>query len=127
MAETDKILVVQDSPLISKILKIRLEAVGFSVDTAETGEEGIQKAMAVKYQVILLDYQLPGIDGAEVCRILKKEDNTKKIPVLFVSATDKKQMIEIIKSAGADGCLTTSFRREEFIDGIKKAIKNSGV
>lgn len=120
----DKILIIQDNPDINEVLKGRLEPEGFFVDTVETGEKGIEKAKIGRYQVILLDYNLPGINGAEVCRILKKEENTKNTPVLFVSAEDEDELRKIIKDAGAQGCVSMPVQKEKFIESIRNAIKS---
>ena len=87
-----KILIIQDSPVINMMLKAMLEEELFAVDTVETGTEGIQKARMGQYQLILLDYMLPDIDGPEVCRILRKGDNTKSTPVVFISAKDEEKI-----------------------------------
>jgi DNA-binding response OmpR family regulator len=82
----NRILIIQDSPSVNAMLKFRLESGGFSVETAETGEEGVEKTKACQYQLILLDYNLPGINGSQVCRILKEQDNTQNTPIVFMSA-----------------------------------------
>src|SRR4030042_2215595 len=97
----DKILIIQDSPSVNAMLKFRLESAGFSVETAETGEEGIEKAKRCPYQLILLDYNLPGINGSEVCRILKEAEPIKKTPVIFISAKDEDKLSRLTKEAGA--------------------------
>jgi DNA-binding response OmpR family regulator len=85
----EKILIIQDSPSANAMLKFRLESGGFSVETVETGEEGVEKTKASQYQLILLDYNLPGMNGSQVCRILKEKDNTRNTPVVFISSKDE--------------------------------------
>src|SRR5512147_1599751 len=99
----EKILIIQDSPSANAMLKFRLESGGFSVETAETGEEGIEKTKMTPYQLILLDYNLPGMNGGEVCRILKEQDKTRNTPVIFMSAKDEEKLTQITKEAGANG------------------------
>src|SRR4030042_4880620 len=99
----DRILIIQDSPSANAMLKVRLEKGGFSVETAETGEEGIEKTKACQYQLILLDYNLPGINGSQVCRKLKEQDNTKNTPIVFMSAKDDEKLQQIPREEGADG------------------------
>lgn len=120
----DKILIIQDSPSINAMLKFRLESGGFSVETVETGEEGVDKAKLGQYQLILLDYNLPGIDGGEACRILRKEENTRNTPIVLMSAKDKDELCKITKDAGADGCITLPFEGKEFIEKIAGFIKS---
>jgi two-component system alkaline phosphatase synthesis response regulator PhoP len=119
----DKILIIQDSPSVNAMLKFRLESGGFSVETAETGEEGIEKTKAGQYQLILLDYNLPGMNGSQVCRILKKQDNTKNTPIVFMSAKDEEKLQQITKEAGADGYLGLPFEGKKLIDQITGFLK----
>jgi CheY-like chemotaxis protein len=105
------------------MLKFRLESGGFSVETVETGEEGIEKTKAHQYQLILLDYNLPGINGSQVCRILKEEDNTRNIPIVFMSAKDEDKLSQITKEAGADGYIGLPFEGKKFIEKIKGFLK----
>ena len=121
----NRILVIQDSPSVNAILKFRLEKGGFSVETVETGEEGIEKTKACQYQLILLDYNLPGINGSQVCRILKEEDNTRNIPVVFMSAKDENELCQITKEAGADGYIGLPFDGKTFIDKINRVLENT--
>ena len=121
----NRILVIQDSPSVNAILKFRLEKGGFSVETVETGEEGIEKTKACQYQLILLDYNLPGINGSQVCRILKEEDNTRNIPVVFMSAKDENELCQITKQAGANGYIGLPFDRKTFIDKINRVLENT--
>jgi DNA-binding response OmpR family regulator len=119
----DRILVIQDSPSVNAMLKFRLEKGGFSVETAETGEEGIEKTKSYPYQLILLDYNLPGMNGSQVCRILKEEDNTRNIPVVFMSAKDEDKLCQITKQAGADGYIGLPFDGKTFVDKITGFLK----
>ncbi|OGP95229.1 MAG: hypothetical protein A2157_09555 [Deltaproteobacteria bacterium RBG_16_47_11] len=119
----DRILIIQDSPSVNAMLKFRLESGGFSVETVETGEEGIDKAKANPYQLILLDYNLPGINGSQVCRILKEEDNTRNTRIVFMSAKDEDKLTQITKEAGADGYIGLPFEGKKFIEKITGFLK----
>lgn len=119
----DRILIIQDSPSVNAMLKFRLESGGFSVETAETGEEGVEKTKACQYQLILLDYNLPGINGNQVCRILKEQDNTQNTPIVFMSAKDEDKLRQITKEAGADGYIGLPFEGKKFIEKITGFLK----
>ncbi|MGB7574086.1 MAG: response regulator [Thermodesulfobacteriota bacterium] len=119
----DRILIIQDSPSVNAMLKFRLESGGFSVETAETGEEGVEKTKACQYQLILLDYNLPGINGSQVCRILKEQDNTQNTPIVFMSAKDEDKLRQITKEAGADGYVGLPFEGKKFIEKIMGFLK----
>ena len=121
----EKILIIQDSPSANAMLKFRLESGGFSVETAETGEEGIEKTKMNPYQLILLDYNLPGMNGGQVCKILKGQDKSKNTPVIFMSAKDEEKLTQITKEAGANGYIGLPFEGKTFIDKIKGFLKNT--
>jgi len=118
-----KILIIQDSPSVNAMLKFRLEKSGFSVETVETGEEGIEKTKAVRYQLILLDYNLPGMNGSQVCQILKEENNTRNIPVLIMSARDEDKLNQITKESGADGYIGLPFDGKIFLEKITEILE----
>ena len=113
-----KILIIQDSPSVNAMLKFRLEKSGFSVETVETGEEGIEKTKVDRYQLILLDYNLPGMNGSQVCQILKEENNTRNTPVLIMSAKDEDKLNQITKESGADGYIGLPFDGKIFLEKI---------
>lgn len=118
----DKILIIQDSPAINAVFKSRLESAGFFVDLAETGEEGIKKTKDTQYQLILLDYTLPGMNGAAVCKILKSQEHTENIPIVFMSAKDKDEICKITEDAGANGYICLPLEGKELVDKIKTLI-----
>lgn len=105
------------------MLKFRLEKAGFSVDVSETGEEGVEKSKALQYHLILLDYNLPGMDGGQVCCLLKENHTTRNIPVLFMSARDEDNLSKITKEASADGYITLPFEGKSFIEKISGFLK----
>jgi DNA-binding response OmpR family regulator len=121
----EKILIIQDSPSANAMLKFRLESGGFSVETVETGEEGIEKTKGSQYQLILLDYNLPGMNGGQICRILKEKDNTRNTSIVFMSAKDEEKLSQITKEAGADGYIGLPFEGKKFIDKIRGFLKTS--
>lgn len=119
----DKILIIQDSPSVNAMLKFRLESGGFSVETVETGEEGVEKTKAYQYQLILLDYNLPGMNGSQVCRMLREQENTQDTPIVFMSAKDEDKLIQITKEAGANGFIGLPFEGKKFIEKITGFLK----
>ncbi len=114
-----RILIIQDSPSVNAMLRFRLESEGFSVDPVETGEEGIVQAKRTHYQLILLDYKLPGLDGDQVCRILKEEERTRDIPIVFISAQDEGKLSQLVKEAGADGYIVLPLDGKKLVERIK--------
>lgn len=119
----DKILIIQDSPSVNAMLKFRLESGGFSVETVESGEEGIEKTKTSQYELILLDYNLPGMNGSQVCRIMRGQDNTRNTPIVLMSAKDEDKLIKLTKEVGADGYIGLPFEGKTFIEKITGFMK----
>ncbi|NWF91499.1 MAG: response regulator [Syntrophaceae bacterium] len=122
----ENILIIQDSPSVNAMLKFRLESAGFSVETAETGEEGIEKTKSRQYHLILLDYNLPGMNGSQVCRMLREKEKTKNIPIVFMSAKDEEKLSQLTKEAGANGYIGLPFEGKKFIEKITGFLKTGG-
>ncbi len=80
-----KILVVDDDPAIVKLLVRHLGAAGFSVVYADNGSEGLILARESKPDLMLVDAEMPGLDGHAVCRVIKKQEETKNLPVVIMS------------------------------------------
>ncbi len=99
-------LVVDDSPTVRKHIELGLASLGLTVHVAETGEEALNLLATNLYDIVFLDVVLPGVDGYEVCKIIKKGKNTKHIPVIML--TGKSSTFDRIKGslAGCDTYLT---------------------
>ena len=107
-----KILVVEDDKNIAALERDYLEVNGYEVELAYNGTDGIREALAHDYSLILLDIMLPGADGFEICRAVRKE---KETPILFVSA--KKEDIDKIRGLGlgADDYIVKPFSPSELV------------
>lgn len=97
----DSILVIEDNELDRTLIQRILERNHYKVLTAVDGEEGIKLAYEHKIDLILLDYHLPGVNGIEVCEILKKDVRTKNIPIIFLTLTEGGEIIHFYE-AGAE-------------------------
>ena len=84
--ESPQILVIDDSPTILKMVECHLSQAGYRVATAPNAEAGVEAAEAIRPDLILLDHQLPGTTGDEVCRRLLQSETTANIPVVISSA-----------------------------------------
>ncbi|EQD33208.1 Response regulator receiver protein [mine drainage metagenome] len=85
-------LVIEDDPNVSRLLEIYLEEAGYQVEVSASGEDGLARAQAGRFEAILLDVLLPGLDGWHVLTSLKSEPKTREVPVLIVSVVDDRQM-----------------------------------
>jgi two-component system, cell cycle response regulator DivK len=98
-----RILVVEDNPLNLKLIRDVLEFEGFEVLTARSGEEGVAVALSSRADLVLMDLQLPGIDGHEALLRIRSDPRSRTVPVVAVTAFAMKDDIESAKKAGFDG------------------------
>lgn len=117
-----KILVVEDSSTALGMIKNALECEGYLVITAETGEEGIKKVIIEKPDLVITDTQLPGIDGFEVCRQIKKMPGSVNPKIIVMTgAIDAVDAIKARESGADDYTVKTSDLRP-LIETVKKLI-----
>src|SRR3989338_6691887 len=118
-----KILVVEDAPHISRLVRFILEKNGFEVLQAFVGQEGMEMAKKEKPDLIILDVMMPNMDGFEVAKKLTGMEETKNIPIIMLSSAaqfkDKMKGIE----SGAIDYITKPFEKEELIAKVKEHIK----
>ncbi len=96
------VLVVEDSPTQALRLKLVLQKAGLNVDLAHTGQEGITKAQGGSPSVVVLDVNLPDIDGFQVCQALKGSPSTGSIPVVMLTVKDRAADTLVGLEVGAD-------------------------
>lgn len=109
MSNKETILVVDDEEDIQDLLEFNLKSEGYKVLKATTGEEGLALAQTRSPDLVLLDLMLPGIQGLDICRILKNDNRTKFIPVLMITA--KGEEVDVVRGLeiGADDYITKPF------------------
>jgi len=117
------ILVIDDDDGVQKSIQKMLLPKGFSVLTATTGEKGLQVAKVQKPDLILLDVILPGIKGREVCSKLKEDEETKDIPVIFLTAKDSPDDISAEMALGAASHMTKPVSAKILVAEINKLLK----
>ena len=100
-----KVLVIEDEPNNMMLMRIILKKYGHEPIEAFTGEEGLEKVAASRPDLILMDIRLPGIDGFETTRRIRKMKNMMDVPIIAVTSYEMSHDLETIKKAGYNGCL----------------------
>ncbi len=113
------ILIVDDDEVLVRTVRPILISHGYSVLTANVGEDGLHIAKHQRPNLILLDVILPGIKGRDVCKRLKEDAETRDIPVIFLTAKDSQDDIDAEMSAGAEAHLTKPVNAESLIVTIQ--------
>lgn len=122
----NRILVIEDNPSSLELSTLVLRGQGFKVDTATDGQEGLQKAKAHPYDLILMDIQLPGIDGLTVTRLLKADPRTSRTTIVALSARamlgDEREAME----AGCSGYITKPIDVKSFLNTVTEYLEAQG-
>jgi two-component system OmpR family response regulator len=117
-----RILVVEDEPRLLRSLAKALREEGYAVDTAEAGDEGLDKAESVDYDAIVLDIMLPRLDGWEVLTRLRKQ---KRTPVLMLTARDATRDRVRGLDTGADDYLVKPFDLSELLARLRALVRRA--
>lgn len=115
-----KILIIEDEIKIARFLELELSHEGYAVDQSHDGREGLQKALANEYDLIVLDIMLPSMNGIEVLRKIRQ---VLDIPVIILTAKDEIMDKVIGLDMGADDYMTKPFAIEELLARIRTGLK----
>jgi two-component system cell cycle response regulator DivK len=110
-----RVLIVEDNPTNLTLATFLLQSAGHTVLSATDAEAGLTLARAERPNLILMDIQLPGMDGLEATAQLKGDDVTRDIPVIALTALAMKGDEERIRAAGCDGYIAKPMRYQEFL------------
>ncbi len=117
------ILLVEDEPHIARGLIFNLEEEGYQVTHVKNGEAAMERIWEMPYALVILDLTLPGMDGLEVCRLIRDEDPRQ--PILMLTArSEERDRVEGL-SRGADDYLTKPFNLDEFLLRVKGMLRRS--
>ena len=122
MSGNRRVLVTDDEEYLIELLDVNLKPAGFEVLKAYDGEEGLNKAITERPDLMILDVRMPGMDGYEVCRRLKANDATKDIPILMLSAYVQEADIKKGLSLGAVAYLKKPFNVQDLIRTVKQIL-----
>jgi len=117
-----KILIVDDDPDLRTTVEMRFSAAGFEVQQAGSGEEGLELASRLRPAAIILDVNMPGLDGFETCRRLRAGRRTRDIPVIMLTACKRVGELEEGLEAGADTYITKPFDGRELVAEVREIV-----
>ncbi len=121
-----RVLVVEDERELADAIVLGLRREGYAVDPAYDGLDGYVKARVHPYDVVCLDVNLPGMDGRELCRRLREEDETRSARILMLTACDGVEDRVAGLDSGADDYLVKPFRFEELTARIRALLRRDG-
>jgi DNA-binding response OmpR family regulator len=122
---TKQILIVDDEPNIVVPIQFLMEQQGYRVMIAERGEDALDLLYRYKPDLVFLDIMLPGIDGYEVCEIIRLNPNFRNVKIIFLTA--KGREVEIAKglALGADSYITKPFSNAELLVKVKELLEKT--
>lgn len=118
-----KILVVDDERDIVALVSYNLKKEGFSVSSAFDGEEALKAVRQEKFNLIILDLMLPGIQGMELCNMLRSSEETSSIPVIMLTAKSEELDKVLGLEMGADDYITKPFSPRELVARVKAVLR----
>jgi two-component system cell cycle response regulator DivK len=121
------VLIVEDNPANMTLATFLLKSAGYAVLSATDAEAGLALARSEQPDLVLMDIQLPGMDGLEACAILKKSDATRDIPVIALTALAMKGDEERIRAAGCDGYIAKPLAYREFLATVAARLQRTAV
>jgi two-component system cell cycle response regulator DivK len=116
------VLLVEDNRINAKVVEIVLEHAGYQVVVAQSAEEGLSLARAHRPALVLMDIQLPGVDGLAALRELRQDARTQTTKVIAITAMARKSDRELFLSAGFDGYVSKPFKPEELVEAVKAVL-----
>ena len=121
-----KILVVDDSALMRRLLQQVLQAAGYEVVCSADGQEGLDKVAAEKPDLVIMDRNMPKVDGMEALRVLRANPVTRSLPVLMASARLEPADAAEIQAAGANGLIPKPFQSQQLLAIIRQHLSEHG-
>lgn len=125
MVEPKRILVVDDEVDLVELVSYNLKKEGFSVDSASDGEAALAKIRKGEYALVVLDLMLPGIQGIELCRILRNDPKTGSLPIIMLTAKGEEVDRILGLEMGADDYISKPFSPRELVARVKAVLRRS--
>jgi DNA-binding response OmpR family regulator len=122
---SSKILIVDDSELVLAMASDALKAAGFEVFTATNGIEANSYIYSTtnKPDLIILDIMMPLLDGNKKAKILKQQNHSQDIPIVFISSKSEAELVKLVQEAGVDGYICKPFTPQSIVNCVTKLLK----
>jgi DNA-binding response OmpR family regulator len=122
MSKAKRILLIDDHQTVFKLLEAIVRIKGYKLLYADCGQQGIVMAREEQPDLILLDVMMPDLDGFKVCQYLKDNEETKQIPIMFLTARGAEDDLATGRQAGADGFMTKPFQTMDVLNQVEKML-----
>jgi two-component system phosphate regulon response regulator PhoB len=119
----ERILLIEDEPDIAEVLQYNLEKEGFAVETAHRGDSGLDAIRRSAPDLVLLDLMLPGMDGLELTRLLKRDGGTSRVPIVMLTARGEEVDRIVGLELGADDYISKPFSPREVVLRVKAVLR----
>jgi len=119
----ESVLIIEDDKNITELVKYNLEQEGYRVQSSARGDSGLEIARKNHPDLMILDLMLPGLDGLEICRILKQNSKTAAIPIIMLTAKSEEADKIVGLELGADDYITKPFSPRELLARIKAVLR----
>ena len=125
MASEPLVLIVEDDPAQREVLAYNIKAEGYAIDTAESGDEALLKVREVAPDLIVLDWMLPNVSGIEICRQIKMGQDSRRIPVIMLSARAEENDRVRGLETGADDYVVKPYSVAELLARIRTQLRRT--
>src|SRR5512135_1604683 len=119
------VLVVDDEADLVELVSYNLRKEGFAVDSASDGEEALSRIRKKKYDLLILDLMLPGLQGMELCMILRNDPKTSRLPIIMLTAKGEELDKVLGLEMGADDYMTKPFSPRELVARVKAVLRRA--
>jgi two-component system, OmpR family, alkaline phosphatase synthesis response regulator PhoP len=119
----ERLLIIEDDKDILELIKYNLQKERYQIATASNGEEALEAVKARQFDLILLDLMLPGLDGLEICKILKADSSLTAIPIIMVTAKGEETDIVLGLELGADDYIVKPFSPRVLIARVRSILR----
>ena len=120
-ADKARVLLVEDESCLAQIIELELTEAGYEVAIAKNGRTGLERAEALRPDLLLLDWGLPGMDGVEVCRQLRQQGNST--PIIIVTSRAEEEGKPVAMAAGATGYVMKPFSLDELLETMERSLE----